>query len=296
MTTAIYCDPTKHHDFLLLFDVTNGNPNGDPDAGNQPRFDPETMHGIVSDVCLKRKVRDWVDMTHGGESRFEIYIQSRDIGLNDLHAQAHQALFSDTKEANESDPKRQRARRDWLCQRFYDVRTFGAVMTTGEFPSGQIRGPIQMNFARSIDPITPLEIAITRVAVAAIDPKKKTTSTMGRKSIIPYGLYLAPGFYVPHYGKQTQYSSEDLQLFWQALTHMWDVDRSAARGMLSLQGLCIFSHENPLRNAPAHQLFKRLTVAKHTGIVSPRHIADYQMEMDEKGMPEGITVTKLVWG
>ncbi len=210
--TSIFCDPTKRHDFAFLFDVTNGNPNGDPDAGNLPRIDPETMHGLVTDVCIKRKIRDWVDMTHNNEERFEIYVQNKGIALNDFNKRAHQAVFgassaengqehtaTETKRAKgakgdeqgkdvkvaESSASRQNARREWMCDHFYDIRTFGAVLSTGDYPAGQVRGPIQLTFAQSISPIIPLDISITRVAVTEIDEKKKTTSTMGRKSFVP---------------------------------------------------------------------------------------------------------------
>jgi len=253
-TLPIYCDPTKRHDFAFLFDVTNGNPNGDPDAGNSPRVDPETMRGIVTDVCLKRKVRDWVDMSNGNRERFAIYVQNKGIALNDFNKRAHQAVFgaaqeneqqeaaSEPKDAKRSKPAkggeqeqdirtkesgsaRQNARRTWMCEQFYDIRTFGAVLSTGDYPAGQVRGPIQLTFAQSVDPVFPQDISITRVAVTEIDPRKKTTSTMGRKAFVPYGLYLGYGFVVPHFARQTGFSAEDLSVFWTAFQSLWDVDR-----------------------------------------------------------------------
>jgi len=321
MTTPIFCDPTKRHDFAFLFDVTNGNPNGDPDAGNLPRIDPETMRGLVTDVCIKRKIRDWVDITHGTEERFEIYVQNKGIALNDLHQRAHQAVFGTTPSENgqasletkdekrprgakggeqgtdgkvdESKAARQNPRRAWMCNQFYDVRTFGAVLSTGDYPAGQVRGPIQLTFAQSIDPIIPLDISITRVAVAEIDPKKKTTSTMGRKAFVPYGLYLGYGFFVPHFAQQTGFSTEDLELFWMAFQSIWDVDRSASRGMLALRGLYVFSHNNALGNAPAHRLFERIRVNLVNGVQVPRHISDYAISVNDDALPDGVTLTRL---
>lgn len=324
VTTPIYCDPTKRHDFAFLFDVTNGNPNGDPDAGNLPRIDPETMRGLVTDVCIKRKVRDWVDMTHGNQERFEIYVQNKGIALNDYNKRAHQAVFGtaisedgqsgqaslEAKDArrqksakggeqskdgktDESNATRQNSRRKWMCDQFYDIRTFGAVLSTGDYPAGQVRGPIQLTFAQSIDPIIPLDISITRVAVTEIDPTKKTTSTMGRKAFVPYGLYLGYGFFVPHFAQQTGFSTEDLELFWSALQSIWDVDRSASRGMLALRGLYIFSHNNALGNAPAHRLFERLQARMAEGVQVPRHISDYTIVVNDAELPDGVTLTRL---
>ena len=314
--TSIFCDPTKRHDFVFLFDVTNGNPNGDPDAGNLPRIDPETMHGLVTDVCIKRKIRDWVDMTHSGEDRYEIYIQNNGIALNEMNKRAHMAVF-ETKsagnghneqagtearrskgakddESKESASSRQNVRREWMCNHFYDIRTFGAVLSTGDYPAGQVRGPIQLTFAQSISPNTPLDISITRVAVTEIDEKKKTTTTMGRKSFVPYGLYRGHGFFVPHFAQQTGFSAEDLDLFWTALRSIWDVDRSASRGMLALRGLYIFSHDNALGNAPAHSLFDRIHIDLDPEAKAPRHFGDYTVTVDEADLPEGVTLNRLV--
>lgn len=322
VATPIYCDPTKRHDFAFLFDVTNGNPNGDPDAGNLPRIDPETMRGLVTDVCIKRKIRDWVDMTRGNQERFEIYVQNKGIALNEFNKRAHQAVFGTTAEngqsemalevsnakrskgakgneqgkdtkAEESVATRQQSRRAWMCEHFYDIRTFGAVLSTGDYPAGQVRGPIQLTFAQSVDPIIPLDISITRVAVTEIDEKKKTTSTMGRKAFVPYGLYLGYGFVVPHFAQQTNFSAEDLELFWTALQSVWDVDRSANRGMLALRGLYIFSHSNALGNAHAHRLFERITVKLKESVQVPRHIADYDLIVNDADLPDGVTLTHL---
>lgn len=299
--TSLVCEPTRRHDFMFLFDVTNGNPNGDPDAGNLPRIDPETMHGIVTDVCIKRKIRDWVDMTLSGRERFEIYVQNKGIALNDFNKRAHQAVFSAAEgigskdaKAFESTAPRQNARREWMCNHFYDIRTFGAVLSTGDYPAGQVRGPIQLTFSQSIDPIIPMDISITRVAVTEIDKEKKTTSTMGRKAYVPYGLYRGYGFFVPHFAKQTGFSSEDLELFWTAFRSIWDVDRSASRGMMALQALYIFSHDSPLGNAPAHSLFERIVPKLKEGVQIPRHFGDYIVSSNQSDLPEGITLTRLI--
>lgn len=318
--TSIIYDPTKRHDFAFLFDVTNGNPNGDPDAGNLPRIDPETMHGLVTDVCIKRKIRDWVDMTRNSQERFEIYVQNKGIALNDYNKRAHQAVFGGVSAENgqeqataeakrakggkgdeqgksakveESNAARQNARRAWMCDHLYDIRTFGAVLSTGDYPAGQVRGPIQLTFAQSIDPIIPLDISITRVAVTEIDPNKKTTSTMGRKSFVPYGLYQGHGFFVPHFARQTGFSAEDLELFWTAFRSLWDVDRSASRGMMALRGLYIFSHDNALGNAPAHSLFDRIHIDSNEGVQAPRHIGDYTVTIDDRNLPDGVTLTRF---
>ncbi|GCE06141.1 type I-C CRISPR-associated protein Cas7/Csd2 [Dictyobacter aurantiacus] len=326
LSTPIYCDPTRRHDFAFLFDVTNGNPNGDPDAGNLPRIDPETMRGLVTDVCIKRKIRDWVDMTAEQKAGFAIYVQNKGIALNDFNKRAHEAVFGAASEnepggtvleekegkrpkatkvgdqgkesrdrrVDESLASRQHARRDWMCKQFYDIRTFGAVLSTGDYPAGQVRGPIQLTFAQSVDRIVPQDISITRVAVTEMNPQKKTTSTMGRKAFVPYGLYLGYGFVVPHFAQQTGFSSEDLEVFWTALQSVWDIDRSANRGMLALRGLIIFSHRNALGNAPAHRLFDRIHVKLAEDVQIPRHINDYAITVNEMDLPEEVTLTRLV--
>jgi CRISPR-associated protein Csd2 len=301
MSTRPYCDPTKRHDFVYLFDVTDGNPNGDPDAGNLPRVDPETMHGLVTDVSIKRKVRDWVDVTRGSEPRYQIYVQNKGIALNDQHKRAYEAerLTSTGSKQKREDVEKARA---WMCAHFFDIRTFGAVMTT-DVNCGQVRGPIQLTFARSVDPIVPLDVSITRVAITNAkdaevvesergDRGGKSTE-MGRKALVPYALYVGRGFFTPHFAKQTAFDHEDLALFWEALQSAWELDRSSSRGLLAFRGLYIFTHEHPLGNAPAHRLLERVTVRRVPGVQAPRRFADYHVSVNTTALPTGITLTPL---
>lgn len=300
-TTQIHLDPTKRHDFVLLFDVTDGNPNGDPDAGNLPRVDPETMQGLVTDVALKRKVRDWVDVTRGDQGRYKIYVQSKGIALNTLHKRAYEAehiTSTGSKQKREDVGKA----RGWMCQNFYDVRTFGAVMTT-DINAGQVRGPVQLTFARSVSPILPLDVAITRVAITeekdadvVINESGKAsgkTTEMGRKALVPYALYKGYGFFTPHFARQTGFDANDLAVLWEALQRMWDLDRSASRGLLAFRGLYIFSHEHPLGNAPAHVLFEHVKVDLRPALEAPRAFSDYQVVVRGEGLPPGVTLTRL---
>lgn len=299
---AIYTDPTKRHDFIMLFDVADGNPNGDPDAGNLPRVDPETNQGLVTDVCLKRKVRNYVDLTKGDEGRNKIYVQNKGVALNTQHQRAYDALKikSTGSKQKREDVDRTRA---WMCQNFYDIRMFGAVMTMG-VNCGQVRGPIQLTFARSITPVFPMDVSITRVAVTrpedaevTVGEEGKTSgkqTEMGRKPLVPYGLYRGHGFVNSNLGKQTGMTEEDLTIFWEALQNMWDHDRSAARGLMAIQGLWVFSHENVYGNAPANKLFERLDVDLKDGTAAPRSVNDYAITVREQDLPEGITLTQLV--
>lgn len=302
MSEKIYTDATRRHDFVILFDVTDGNPNGDPDAGNLPRVDPETMHGLVTDVCLKRKVRDYVDANKGSGANYKIYVQHRGI-LASEQKRAYEAV-----KAEPGDSPNEEARK-WMCKNFFDVRMFGAVMTTGKtkdsgkkWNCGQVRGPLQLTFARSIDPIIPLDVSITRVAltnagdtgVGNSDDEKAGSGQMGRKALLPYGLYKTHGFFTPKFAKDTGVSSDDLALFWSALMNMWDIDRSAARGMMAIRGLFIFSHEGALGNAPAHSLFDRITVERKSGVAAPRKFADYEVRINESAMPQGVTLNRIV--
>ena len=290
MANLIHCDTARRHDFLYLFDVTDGNPNGDPDAGGFPRVDPQTMQGLITDGCIKRKVRNWVDLTHGSEARNKIYIQDRGVALNEYHQRAY--TESDIKSTgSKQKPEDVKVVRDLMCANFYDVRTFGAVMTT-QVNCGQVRGPLQLTFARSIDPIFHLDMAITRVAITKVGEDK--TTEIGRKRIIPYGLYLGHGYYVPHFATTTGFSNDDLELFWTAFVGAWDIDRAASRGTLALHKLYVYTHENPLGNAPAHRLFQRFTVSKKAEVQAPRCITEYDIAIDEQNLPDGITLTKLV--
>lgn len=246
----------RRYDFLVLFDITNGNPNGDPDAGNAPRIDPETGHGIITDVCLKRKIRNFVALSMEGKPGYEIYVKERGI-LNAQHERAHVAVNPKREKTSE----KVEAARAWMCENFFDIRCFGAVMTT-DVNCGQVRGPIQLAFARSVDPIVDLELAITRKAVTTqkeaddqIAKHGSVTGTMGRKSIVPYGLYLGKGFVSAHLARQTGFSTQDLDTFWGAVQNMFEHDRSATRGQMTLQRLWIFEHETALGNAPAQRLF-----------------------------------------
>jgi CRISPR-associated protein Csd2 len=302
MATAPHLDATKRHDFVLLFDVTDGNPNGDPDAGNLPRVDPETMHGLVTDVALKRKVRDYVHLARGEEERFKIYVLSGGPALNTLHERAYTALglTSTGSRQRREDVDQARA---WMCENFYDIRLFGAVMTTG-VNCGQVRGPVQLTFARSVDPIVPLDLSITRVAVtraedAAVVTADDGTTTgkqteMGRKALVPYGLYRAHGFFNPHFAEQTGATDEDLALFWQALVNMWDQDRSSSRGLMACQRLYVFTHESKLGNAAAHELFRRVQAHRRPGVEAPRSFDDYEVTVDDADLPVGVTLTHLV--
>lgn len=304
MAEKVITDPARRHDFVLLFDVTDGNPNGDPDAANLPRVDPETMQGLVTDVCLKRKVRDYVDATRGDQERFKIYVQSKGIALNELHERAYTAL---KLKATGSKQKRADVERvqQWMCENFYDIRMFGAVMTT-EVNCGQVRGPVQLTFARSVDPIVPLDLSITRVAITrkqdvevVVGEEGETAeggkrTEMGRKAIVPYGLYVGKGFFNAHFAQQSGATSDDLEVFWEALQHMWDLDRSSARGMLTCRGVYVFTHDDKLGKAPAHELLEKVAVARKNGAAAPRSFADYVVRVDDGALPSGVTLTRLV--
>lgn len=293
-------NPERRHDFTLLFDVTDGNPNGDPDAGNLPRIDPETGHGLVTDVCLKRKVRDFVSTAKGDEEQYKIFVEHRGY-LVDSKKRAYEAVGGtkgDDKKADEA--------KAWMCRNFYDVRTFGAVLVgkKGEgYNCGQVRGPVQLTFARSIDPILALDLSITRVALENPGDKPREdegelamTGTMGRKAIVPYALYLAHGFYIPSFAEKTKFSENDLALLWEALQRMWDLNRSASKGLTACRGLYVFSHNNKLGNAPAHRLFERIEINKREGGVTPRKFNDYVVEVNDRALPEGVALTRFCEG
>jgi CRISPR-associated protein Csd2 len=306
------------YDFVLLFDVTRGNPNGDPDAGNLPRLDPETNHGLVSDVSLKRKIRNYVDLAHPGEDGLHIYVEDGSI-LNDKHRQAYRALRPDDSKVdkdaklNPKDDAEARKLTDFMCRNFFDVRTFGAVMSTG-VNCGQVRGPVQLTFAQSVDPIVPQEISITRMAATTPAEKKQKEEggdssdrtdnrTMGRKYIVPYGLYRAHGFISAKLAERTGFGETDLDLLFKALEDMFEHDRSAARGEMASRKLVVFKHALPLGNAPAHALFERVQVGraidgefrdlKDPGIDNAppaRAFSDYLVEIDREGLPDGVEI------
>lgn len=373
MTNTIYTDPNRRHDFVLLFDVTDGNPNGDPDAGNLPRVDPETMQGLVTDVCLKRKIRNYVltakwDGGHPAQG-YDIYVKEKGI-LNREHQRAYDAKnievgepasavvpqdllpvfapegeavtlpdgFSlevgetedswtlrysgllDTNERKEAlkqiddalgkkakdfvskllkGAKSRKPTRDevdsargWMCEQFFDIRAFGAVMSTG-VNCGQVRGPIQITFARSIDRVVPLDLSITRMAVTREEDAQKERE-MGRKAVLPYGLYRGFGFFNPHFGRDTGATDEDLSILWEALQRMWDLDRSSSRGFMSIRGLYVFTHQDSVGNAPAHTLFERIQVSRKDGVEAARKFADYTVTVNDADLPEGVTLTRLV--
>ena len=370
--TKVHCDPTKKHDFVLVFDVTDGNPNGDPDAGNLPRTDPETMQGLVTDVALKRKVRNFValvaDDYEDRRGALNIYVEHKGAALNAQHRKSYEALGIATSEpgrkklenkdeglieffsrvqpegftlkepsedspgyelvysgelskedlnaaldaigeestaakrfakqtsdaAEKKDPTREQvdSARDWMCGHFYDIRMFGAVMTTG-INAGQVRGPLQLTFARSVDAIIPQDLAITRVAITREEEQNTKETEIGRKTLIPYGLYVGHGFFSPHLARQTGVTAEDLELFWDSLVHMWDLDRSASRGMMNPRGLYVFTHENKLGNAPAHKLFERVRVSRNGNGESPRRFEDYEVLVNDD-LPGGVTLKRVL--
>jgi CRISPR-associated protein Csd2 len=373
VTNPIHTDPTRRHDFVLLFDVTDGNPNGDPDAGNLPRVDPETMQGLVTDVCLKRKVRNYILATRWVAGRpspgYDIYVKERGV-LNLEHQRAYDARKIEVGEAkSEAIPrdlvpvyapggepvllpdgfslepgdrdgswtlrysglldaqertealrqmgedlgegakefasrlvKTAKSRkpthaevdsaRAWMCEQFFDIRAFGAVMSTG-VNCGQVRGPIQLTFCRSVDPVIPLDLSVTRVAVTRVEDAQKERE-MGRKALIPYGLYKGFGFVNPHFAKDTNLKAEDLSIFWRALQQMWDLDRSSSRGFMTIRGLYVFTHKDAIGNAPAHLLFEGIQVRRREGVEAPRKFNDYAVAVDDSGLPEEVTLTRLI--
>jgi len=285
-----HTDTTKRHDFVIIFDVTDGNPNGDPDAGNLPRTDPETMQGIVTDVCIKRKVRNYVTLA----SDNRVYMEDKGVALNAQNRKAFEGIGVEPKKATATERDDARA---WMCQNFFDVRMFGAVLSTGQkegLNAGQVRGPVQLTFARSVDPVLPQDISITRVAITKEDDREKKETEMGRKTLIPYGLYIAHGFFSPALAAQTGVTDEDLALFWNSLTNMFEVDRSAARGLMATRGLYVFTHDSALGNAPAHKLFEAVEVVRNEDVEAPRKFTDYDVSVDEDDVPEGVSLNAVV--
>jgi len=287
---------SNRYDFVLLFDVKDGNPNGDPDAGNLPRMDAETGRGLVTDVCLKRKVRNYVGLVKGEQPPFDIYVKEKSI-LNKTHERAYAAIGAEG--SLKGDEKKRKGgdnvekARMWMCKNFYDVRTFGAVMST-QVNCGQVRGPVQMTFGRSIDPIVASEHSITRMAVTTekeAESQSGDNRTMGRKFTVPYGLYVAHGFVSAHLAEQTGFGEDDLELLWEALGNMFEHDRSAARGEMTTRGLYVFKHDSKLGNAPAHRLFEAIHVAK--SVEGPaRQFTDYQVSTNDQAWPQGVSLIR----
>jgi CRISPR-associated protein Csd2 len=280
-------EPIKNrYDFVFYFDVKDGNPNGDPDAGNLPRIDAETGNGLVTDVCLKRKVRNYVLMTKEEKPPFDIFIKEKSV-LNLLIDKAHEA--EEVKEKEKGD--KTEAARLWMCKNYYDIRAFGAVMSTGK-NAGQVRGPVQITFARSVDPIVALEHSITRVAKTTEERSETGGSEMGRKYTVPYGLYRAHGFISAHLANQTGFNEKDLELFWEAMLNMFEHDRSAARGEMNTRKLIVFKHKTALGNAPTHELFERVT-HKKLSEGPARDFSDYEIYLDGKTFTETFKIVEV---
>jgi len=289
----------NRYEFVLLFDVENGNPNGDPDAGNMPRIDAETGVGLVTDVCLKRKIRNYVELVKAGEPGYEIYVREG-VVLNQLNKEAydhHPEIELKTSKDDKKEEKIEAKHKEdqlklarWMCGKYYDIRTFGAVMTTG-VNCGQVRGPVQLTFSKSIDPINPTEVSITRMAVTNEKDIEKER-TMGRKAFVPYGLYRLEGYVSAPLARQTGFSEEDLELLWSALINMFEHDRSATRGKMASQKLVVFRHDSSLGNAPAHKLFQLVQVKRKDEVPVPRSYDDYVVTVGEA--PPGVTVIELL--
>ena len=292
---------SNRYEFVVFFDVENGNPNGDPDAGNMPRIDPETGYGLVTDVCLKRKIRNYVETVKEGEPGYRIYVKDG-VPLNRSDNEACAYVGVDPgklKEAKKKDENLDVKIRDFMCGNFFDIRTFGAVMTTfvtGSLNCGQIRGPVQLGFARSVDPIVPQEVTITRVTFTTEkEAETKSGNTqIGRKYIVPYGLYRVEGYVSANLARKTTgFSEDDLNLLWQAILNMFELDRSAARGKMAVRQLIVFCHDSELGNAPAWKLFELVKAEKKPGVVAPRAYSDYTLSVDEANLPAGVTCTRM---
>ncbi len=287
----------NRYDFVMLFDVENGNPNGNPDAGNMPRVDPETGYGLVTDVCLKRKIRNYVDTLKEDAPGYRIYIKEG-VPLNRSDSEAVRALniSEDLKAAKKADPDIDRRLRDYMCENYFDIRTFGAVMTTfvkGALNCGQVRGPVQISFARSVDPVVPQEVTITRVAITTEADAEKKGTEMGRKHIIPYALYRAEGFVSANLArKSTGFSDDDLHLLWQAILNMFENDRSAARGKMAMRELIVFKHDSEMGRAPSYKLFDAVSVTRNDPENPPRSFGDYTVAVSDI-LPDGVTLERM---
>lgn len=303
----------NRYDFVVLFDVENGNPNGDPDAGNMPRMDPETGLGLVTDVCLKRKIRNYVEAVKEDKPGYRIYIKENVpleqsdkealayVGINDIKTAKKKnpdADIDDIKTAKKKNPDADRMLRDFMCSNFFDIRTFGAVMTTfmkGALNCGQVRGPVQLGFAKSIDPIAPQEVTLTRVAITTEEDALKKKTEIGRKFIVPYALYQAEGYILANLARKvTHFSEDDLKLLWQAIINMFENDHSAARGNMAVRELIVFKHDSELGNAPSYKLFERVHVARKDPHTPPRSYSDYEVQVDTENMPQGVTCERKI--
>lgn len=287
----------NRYEFVILFDVENGNPNGDPDSGNMPRVDPETGCGLVTDVCLKRKIRNYVETAREDTAGYRIYIKDQvPLNRSDAEALTYLGVDKDLKAVKKDDPSLDGKIRDFMCQNFFDIRTFGAVMTTfvkGALNCGQVRGPVQLGFARSIDPILPQEITITRVSITTEADAAQKGTEMGRKYIVPYGLYRAEGYISANLARKvTGFSEDDLELLWEAILNMFENDRSAARGKMAVRELIVFKHASELGNAPAYKLFEAVHVERAADVTIPRKYSDYVVTVDET-LPAGITCQRM---
>ena len=292
----------NRYDFVVLFEVENGNPNGDPDAGNMPRIDPETGNGIVTDVCLKRKIRNYVETLKEDASGYRIYIKEK-VPLNRSDAEALTACGIEEKDEKsikakkKENPNLDRDVRDYMCKEFFDIRTFGAVMTTfvkGALNCGQVRGPVQFGFAKSIDMIVPQEITITRVAITTEKDAESKNTEMGRKYIVPYGLYRVEGYVSANLARKvTGFSEEDLELLWKSIMNMFEVDHSAARGNMAVRKLIVFKHSSELGNAPAYQLFDKIKVRRKDINKAARCYEDYEVNVDTD-MPQGVECIQML--
>lgn len=288
----------NRYEFVILFDVENGNPNGDPDAGNLPRIDPESGYGIVTDVCLKRKIRNYVETVKEDVEGYKIYIKE-DVPLNRSDNTAYTYLGTDDKgikDLKKKDPDVDRKIRDFMCRNFFDIRTFGAVMTTfvkAALNCGQVRGPVQLGFARSVDPIISQEVTITRVAITTEKDAESKKTEMGRKNIVPYALYRAEGYISANLSRKvTGFSEDDLELLWEAILNMFEIDHSAARGKMAVRDLIIFKHSKELGDCPAYRLFDSVEVKKQADVIYPRSYNDYTISINQEKIPETVQVTR----
>ena len=290
----------NRYEFVVLFDVENGNPNGDPDAGNLPRIDPESGYGLVTDVCLKRKIRNYVDTVKEEAEGFGIYIKG-DVPLNRSDNRAYEYLGTngkDIKDLKKNDPGIDLKVRDFMCRNFFDIRTFGAVMTTfvkAALNCGQVRGPVQLGFARSVDPIVSQEVTITRIAITTEDDALNKSTEMGRKSIVPYGLYRAEGYISANLARKvTGFSEDDLELLWEAIINMFEIDHSAARGKMAVRDLIVFKHSKELGDCPAYKLFDAVEVSRNEDVIYPRKFADYSVTIHKEMIPDSVEVSRKI--